>query len=58
MGWAGEEGFTMTRWDQNRPIGWFPPWLEWLGSTVVFWGLLIVMVIALVFGWVLRCSGS
>ena len=47
----------MKRWDQKRPVGWFPPWLEWLGSTVVFWGLL-ALLIAWAVGWILSCGGN
>jgi len=58
MGWADREGVDMTRWDQKRPVGWFSPWREWLGSTFIFWWLIVVMVIALACGWILRCRGQ
>ena len=48
----------MKRLDQKRPVGWFPPWMEWLGGTIVFWLAVVVLVISLVLGWILRCSGN
>jgi len=48
----------MTRWDQNRPIGWFPPWLEWLGSLVVYLPAGLALVISVVVAWILRCRGE
>jgi hypothetical protein len=34
----------MKRTAEARPTGWFSPWKEWLGSTIIYWPLLVGLI--------------